>query len=175
MSRHGLRALVALVLLPAGCASEPLEMKVDGPRVGNLVRPKGVAGDDEGNLYVAEPMHDTLLVFDRGGRLLMSLEGTDGGETGRFHLTAGVWVDARSRVYVATRFRRWPSTMPVGKWSVQPYASDNAVGGKWQRRVFVSFDYDNDLRPKDLLVGQSKNEDSPFELVDSMDPRGAPQ
>lgn len=33
-------------------------------------------------------------------------------------------------------------------------------------RVFVSFDYDNDARLKDLLVGQSKNDDSPFELAD---------
>jgi DNA-binding beta-propeller fold protein YncE len=74
-----------------------------GMYVGNLVRPKGVAADDEGNLYVVESMHDTLLVFDRGGRLLMSLAGTDG-ESGRFYLPAGVWVDGRSRVYVADMF-----------------------------------------------------------------------
>ena len=35
-----------------------------------------------------------------------------------------------------------------------------------KKRVFVSFDYDNDARLKDLLVGQSKNEESPFELAD---------
>ena len=74
-----------------------------GLYVGNLVRPKGVAADDEGNLYVVESMHDTLLVFDRTGRLLMSLGGTDN-ENGRFHLPAGVWVDARNRVYVADMF-----------------------------------------------------------------------
>lgn len=34
------------------------------------------------------------------------------------------------------------------------------------KRVFVSFDYDNDARLKDLLVGQSKHDDTPFELVD---------
>ncbi|MGV0981018.1 MAG: TIR domain-containing protein [Polynucleobacter sp.] len=34
------------------------------------------------------------------------------------------------------------------------------------KRVFVSFDYDNDARLKDLLVGQSKNTDSPFVLSD---------
>lgn len=33
-------------------------------------------------------------------------------------------------------------------------------------RVFVSFDYDHDASLKTLLVGQSKNEDSPFELAD---------
>jgi hypothetical protein len=35
-----------------------------------------------------------------------------------------------------------------------------------KKRVFVSFDYDNDARLKDLLVGQSRNDDSPFELSD---------
>jgi hypothetical protein len=33
-------------------------------------------------------------------------------------------------------------------------------------RVFTSFDYDNDSDLKTLLVGQSKLEDSPFELSD---------
>lgn len=34
------------------------------------------------------------------------------------------------------------------------------------QRAFVSFDYDNDARLKDLLIGQSKNPDSPFEVHD---------
>lgn len=33
-------------------------------------------------------------------------------------------------------------------------------------RTFVSFDYDHDARLKDLLVGQAKNDDSPFEITD---------
>lgn len=33
-------------------------------------------------------------------------------------------------------------------------------------RVFVSFDYDNDARLKDLLIGQAKNADSPFTVED---------
>ena len=33
-------------------------------------------------------------------------------------------------------------------------------------RVFISYDYDNDADLKTLLVGQSKNEDSPFEISD---------
>jgi DNA-binding beta-propeller fold protein YncE len=73
-----------------------------GMYVGNLVRPKGVASDDEGNLYVVESMHDTLLIFDRKGRLLMSLAGND--EASSFYLPAGVWVDKRNRVYVADMF-----------------------------------------------------------------------
>lgn len=34
------------------------------------------------------------------------------------------------------------------------------------KRTFISFDYDNDARVKDLLVGQAKNSDTPFEIAD---------
>lgn len=33
-------------------------------------------------------------------------------------------------------------------------------------RTFISFDYDHDLDLKNLLVGQSKLEDSPFDIAD---------
>lgn len=33
-------------------------------------------------------------------------------------------------------------------------------------RTFISFDYDHDSDLKNLLVGQAKNEDSPFEITD---------
>jgi hypothetical protein len=35
-----------------------------------------------------------------------------------------------------------------------------------KKRVFTSFDYDHDAILKTFLVGQSKHEDSPFELLD---------
>jgi MTH538 TIR-like domain (DUF1863) len=35
-----------------------------------------------------------------------------------------------------------------------------------KKKVFISFDYDNDSALKELLVGQAKNDDSPFELAD---------
>jgi MTH538 TIR-like domain (DUF1863) len=35
-----------------------------------------------------------------------------------------------------------------------------------KKRTFISFDYDNDEKLRILLVGQSKHEDSPFELSD---------
>ena len=37
---------------------------------------------------------------------------------------------------------------------------------KSKKRVFISFDYDHDSDLKTLLVGQAKNEDSPFEIAD---------
>jgi DNA-binding beta-propeller fold protein YncE len=74
-----------------------------GLYVGNLVRPKGIAVDSEGNVYVVESYHDHLLVFDRGGDFLMAIGGV-GQDAGRFYLPAGVWVDARNRVFVADMF-----------------------------------------------------------------------
>lgn len=74
-----------------------------GLSVGNLVRPKGVAVDSEGNVYVVESYYDHLLVFNRRGEFLMPIGGV-GQETGKFYLPAGVWVDGRNRVFVADMF-----------------------------------------------------------------------
>lgn len=35
-----------------------------------------------------------------------------------------------------------------------------------KKRVFISFDYDNDVTLKTFLVGQAKLDDSPFDLAD---------
>ena len=71
--------------------------------LGNLVRPKGVAVDGDGNVYVIESYYDNLLVFSPRGELLLPIGGT-GTATGRFYLPAGVWVDGRNRVHVADMF-----------------------------------------------------------------------
>lgn len=74
-----------------------------GLQVGDLVRPKGVALDDEGHVYVIESYYDSLLVFSPQGEFLMPISGT-GTATGRFYLPAGVWIDAKNRVHVADMF-----------------------------------------------------------------------
>ena len=47
-----------------------------------------------------------------------------------------------------------------GKIYMNYYKSINKV------KVFISFDYDHDSDLKTMLVGQAKNEDSPFEITD---------
>jgi DNA-binding beta-propeller fold protein YncE len=74
-----------------------------GLYVGNLVRPKGVAVDDEGFIYVVESLYDTLLVFNNKGSLMLSIGGA-GKDAGHFYLPAGVWSDSRNRIYVADMF-----------------------------------------------------------------------
>ena len=71
--------------------------------IGNLVRPKGVTADSEGNVYIIESFHDFLLVYDRNGRFLLPIGGT-GSDVGQFYLPAGVWSDNRDRIYVADMF-----------------------------------------------------------------------
>ncbi len=74
-----------------------------GLYVGNFDRPKGVAVDDEGNVYVVESYRDHLLIFDDDGRFLLPIGGTGKG-AGQFFLPAGVSVDGRNRIYVADMF-----------------------------------------------------------------------
>ena len=74
-----------------------------GLYVGNLVRPKGVTVDSQGNIYVVESYFDHLLVFDREGRFLLPIGGL-GRDAGQFYLPSGVWTDDRDRVFVADMF-----------------------------------------------------------------------
>jgi len=42
-------------------------------------------------------------------------------------------------------------------------------------RVFVSFDFDNDRKLKDFIIGQSRNSDSPFDIIDHSLKEAAPE
>jgi len=43
-----------------------------------------------------------------------------------------------------------------------------------KKRVFISFDFDNDKKLKDFIVGQSRLPDSPFEIIDTSLKEAAP-
>ena len=44
-----------------------------------------------------------------------------------------------------------------------------------KKKVFISFDFDNDKTLKDFLIGQAKNSDSPFEVSDHSLKEAAPE
>jgi DNA-binding beta-propeller fold protein YncE len=74
-----------------------------GLYVGNLTHPKGVAVDNDGNVYVTESFYDYLLIYDENGQFLLPIGGT-GADPGRFFLPAGLWMDRQERLYVADMF-----------------------------------------------------------------------
>jgi hypothetical protein len=44
-----------------------------------------------------------------------------------------------------------------------------------KKKVFISFDFDNDKTIKDFIIGQAKNDDSPFEVSDHSLKEAAPE
>ena len=44
-----------------------------------------------------------------------------------------------------------------------------------KKRVFISFDYDNDRTLKSFIRGQTRNQDTPFEIVDWSMREAAPE
>ena len=73
-----------------------------GLYLGDTPRPKGVAVDRDGNVYIVESYYDYLLIFNNKGDFLLPLGGT-GNNIGHFFLPGGVWI-RDDRVYVADTF-----------------------------------------------------------------------
>ncbi|MFH0991338.1 MAG: hypothetical protein V1799_15125 [bacterium] len=44
-----------------------------------------------------------------------------------------------------------------------------------KKKVFISFDFDNDKTLKEFIIGQAKNDDSPFEVSDHSIKEAAPE
>jgi len=87
-----------------GEGDEPLEsIGQRGLFIGNLVRPKGVTADSDGNVYVVESYYDHVIVFDHAGNYLLPIGGT-GDAIGQFFLPAGIWSDDENRIFVADMF-----------------------------------------------------------------------
>jgi DNA-binding beta-propeller fold protein YncE len=76
-----------------------------GDGEGAMFRPKGVAIDSEGHVYVVEGSHDLVQVFDREGRLLYYF-GQEGTGFGDFRLPTGLFIDHNDRVFVVDSYNR---------------------------------------------------------------------
>ncbi len=124
-----------------------------GLQLGDLVRPKGVAVDADGRIYVVESYYDSLLVYGAGGEFLLPigagaglaglvsaevLAGTPSASSGaaspvlstaagRFYLPAGVWVDAENQVFVADMYKGRVVRL---KFLADPGSSDPALRDK---------------------------------------------
>lgn len=72
---------------------------------GQLARPKGVAVDSEGHVYMVDAAFENFQVFDEKGRLLVFV-GHAGHGPGEFTLPAGMYIDEWDRIYVVDSYNR---------------------------------------------------------------------
>ena len=96
-----LNARVQVLATDGHVVADPIGRR--GLYVGNLVRPKGVTTDRDGNVYIVESYHDHLLVFDSAGQFLLPIGGSGTG-IGKFFLPSGAWSDTNDRIFVADMF-----------------------------------------------------------------------
>jgi DNA-binding beta-propeller fold protein YncE len=74
----------------------------DGP--GYFARPKGIAVDADGHIWVADEMEDRLQVFDREGDLMTYIGSGHGELPGQFKALVGVAIDKKNRVFTTEQF-----------------------------------------------------------------------
>jgi DNA-binding beta-propeller fold protein YncE len=76
-----------------------------GDDVGAMFRPKGIAFDSEGHLYIVDGQWSVVQVFNREGQLLYYF-GQLGSAPGTFQLPTGLRIDAQDRIYVVDSFNK---------------------------------------------------------------------
>lgn len=76
-----------------------------GDSSGYFARPRGVAADSDGNIYVVDALFDTVQIFNEKGDLLLFF-GKRGEGPGEFWLPAGIYVDEKDRIYVVDSYNR---------------------------------------------------------------------
>ena len=72
----------------------------NGNRPGYLARPRGVAVDSEGHVFVVDAAFEAFQVFDDKKNFLLFV-GRAGTGPGQFSMPGGIFIDGRDRVYVA--------------------------------------------------------------------------
>jgi len=76
-----------------------------GDAPNSLFRPKGIALDSEGHLYVVDGFRGIVQVYDREGQLLYYF-GRKGTRAGEFQLPAGLVIDKQDRIFVVDSYNR---------------------------------------------------------------------
>ena len=95
-------ARVPITLLPMDAELRETLVALGLRTAGAFARPKGVAVDSEGHVYVADAAFNNIQIFDDQGRLLLFFSGGGHGE-GQLYVPLGLGIDHRDRIYVADR------------------------------------------------------------------------
>lgn len=68
-------------------------------------RPKGVASDNLGHIYIIDSLFHAVQIFDKKGRLLLHL-GRQGQKPGEFWLPTGIHIDDNNIIYIADSYNQ---------------------------------------------------------------------
>ena len=71
----------------------------EGTQPGDFIRPKGIATDRHGHVYVIDAEFNNFQILDEMGRALLFV-GSFGPDPGQFILPTGITVDEHDRIYV---------------------------------------------------------------------------
>ena len=77
----------------------------NGNRPGDFSRPKGVATDSHGHIYVVDALMHAMQIFSPQGELLLSVGGLGQGE-GQFWLPNGIFVTGDNTIFVADSYNK---------------------------------------------------------------------
>ena len=76
-----------------------------GQSSGYLSRPKGIAMDKRGYIYVVDGLLNNIQLFDHKGQFLMTM-GEQGQKPGQFWLPGGIYISTQQKIYVADSYNR---------------------------------------------------------------------
>ena len=77
----------------------------NGDRPGYFARPKGVATDHFGHVYVVDALMHAMQIFNREGELLLAI-GEQGQGEGQFWLPNGIFVTHDNTIFVADSYNK---------------------------------------------------------------------
>ena len=74
-----------------------------GDASGYFARPKGIACDSYGHIYIVDALFHNVQIFDQNGNFLYQF-GHQGREKEEFWMPGGIFIDAKDNIYVADSY-----------------------------------------------------------------------